>query len=66
MMVLLVQSRSVWQKNASLKANDNHILTTIDLFNWAAKIYIYVSSDEIKQNLEEHYSLAKTETVLGT
>ena len=54
----------------------NHILTPLNLFDWASKnIYnidfIYISAEEItkhcqKNNLNERYELAKVEKGLGT
>ena len=53
----------------------NHILTPLDLFDWASKNickidFIYISAEEItehfkKINLNEHYELAKVEKGLG-
>ena len=58
--------------NASLKATErNHILTPIDLFNWAEKninniSFLFVSADEIKNTsfknkLDKLYALVKSE-----
>ena len=64
-------------ENASLMATEkNHILTPLDLFDWASKNicnidFIYISSEEItehcqKNNLNERYEIAKVEKGLGT
>ena len=63
--------------NASLMATEkNHVLTPLDLFDLASKNicsigFIYISAEEItehcqKNNLNEHYELAKVEKRLGT
>ena len=54
----------------------NHILTPLNLFDWASKNicnidFIYISAEEItkhcqKNNLNERYELAKVEKGLGT
>ena len=54
----------------------NHILTSIDLFDWASRNicnidFVYISAEEItehcqKNNFNEHYELVGVEKGLGT